>query len=112
MQDTVKADGIPMTEDEFQGLGEGVQYSQGKLTKGGTWGEGTERQALAMILKAAEIIQQSDYETIRVLYDDTIKHYEYFDRGVGEKGTLEELTQNREREVQERGKRTERDRGE
>eukprot|EP00965_Chrysotila_dentata_P201055 6180354-Pleurochrysis_carterae.AAC.1 len=117
IQDTVKAHGIPITDDEFRGLGEGVQYTHGKLTRGGTWGGGTEHQALAMILRvniiiwdrryigrvgaqhrqlyvctprgstylqnvaqASELIKQSEFESIHVLYDDVAKHYEYFGR--------------------------------
>eukprot|EP00965_Chrysotila_dentata_P087108 2875895-Pleurochrysis_carterae.AAC.1 len=50
-----------MTEDEFRGLGEGVQYTRGKLTRGGTWGGGTEHQALAIYLKINIIIWDRRY---------------------------------------------------
>eukprot|EP00965_Chrysotila_dentata_P081589 2694059-Pleurochrysis_carterae.AAC.1 len=50
IQEIVRTHGIPMSEEEFQGLSEGVQYTQGKLAKGGTWGGGTEHQALAVLL--------------------------------------------------------------
>eukprot|EP00965_Chrysotila_dentata_P102885 3396931-Pleurochrysis_carterae.AAC.1 len=50
-----------MTDNEFRGLGEGVQYSQGKLTRGETWGEGTEPQALAMILKVNIVVWDRRY---------------------------------------------------
>eukprot|EP00965_Chrysotila_dentata_P060774 2014092-Pleurochrysis_carterae.AAC.1 len=40
IQETVKAHGIPVTDDEFRGLGEGVQYTHGRLTRGGSWGGG------------------------------------------------------------------------
>eukprot|EP00965_Chrysotila_dentata_P194813 6176598-Pleurochrysis_carterae.AAC.4 len=40
IQDTVKAHGIPMTDDEVRGLGEGVHYTHGRLVRGGTWGGG------------------------------------------------------------------------
>eukprot|EP00965_Chrysotila_dentata_P183111 6046793-Pleurochrysis_carterae.AAC.1 len=61
IQDTVKTHGIPMTEDEFQGLGEGVQNTRGRLLKGGTWGGGTEHQALVMVLKVNIIIWDRRY---------------------------------------------------
>eukprot|EP00965_Chrysotila_dentata_P043317 1439726-Pleurochrysis_carterae.AAC.1 len=51
IQVAVKEHGITMLEEEYKGLSEGVQYSEGRLVKGGTWGGGTEHQALAMILK-------------------------------------------------------------
>eukprot|EP00965_Chrysotila_dentata_P000241 7365-Pleurochrysis_carterae.AAC.1 len=61
IQDTVKAHGLPMTDDDFRGLGEGVQYTHGRLTRGGTWGGGTEHQALAMILNVNIIIWDRRY---------------------------------------------------
>eukprot|EP00965_Chrysotila_dentata_P104887 3464500-Pleurochrysis_carterae.AAC.1 len=61
IQDIVKTHGIPMTEDEFRDLGEGVQYTNGRLTRGGTWGGGTEHQALAMYLKVNIIIWDRRY---------------------------------------------------
>eukprot|EP00965_Chrysotila_dentata_P030291 1008228-Pleurochrysis_carterae.AAC.1 len=45
-----------MTEAEINGLEEGVQYAQGRLLKGGTWGGGTEHQALAIKLKINIVI--------------------------------------------------------
>eukprot|EP00965_Chrysotila_dentata_P063732 2111841-Pleurochrysis_carterae.AAC.1 len=56
IQDIVRIHGIPMSEEDLQGLREGVQYTQGRLTKGGTWGGGTEHQALAMLLRVNIII--------------------------------------------------------
>eukprot|EP00965_Chrysotila_dentata_P110452 3649413-Pleurochrysis_carterae.AAC.1 len=50
IQNIVWTRGIPMSEEDFQGLREGVQYAQGRLMKGGTWGGGTEHQALAILL--------------------------------------------------------------
>eukprot|EP00965_Chrysotila_dentata_P225768 6194971-Pleurochrysis_carterae.AAC.4 len=47
--DTVSANGLPMTEDE------------GKLIRGGTWGGGTEHQALAMILRTNIVIWDRKY---------------------------------------------------
>eukprot|EP00965_Chrysotila_dentata_P047494 1575078-Pleurochrysis_carterae.AAC.1 len=57
----VRGSGIPMTEEEIKGLSEGVQYTQGRLKKGGTWGGGTEQQALAMILKVNIVIWDRRY---------------------------------------------------
>eukprot|EP00965_Chrysotila_dentata_P120284 3977395-Pleurochrysis_carterae.AAC.1 len=51
IQDTVRETGLLMTEDEINKLSAGVQYVRGTLTKGGTWGGGTEHQALAMLLR-------------------------------------------------------------
>eukprot|EP00965_Chrysotila_dentata_P073097 2415738-Pleurochrysis_carterae.AAC.1 len=56
IRDTVRKQGLPMTKDEINKESEGVQYTPGKLTKGGTWGGGTEHQALAMILKIDIVI--------------------------------------------------------
>eukprot|EP00965_Chrysotila_dentata_P009900 322946-Pleurochrysis_carterae.AAC.1 len=62
------------------------------------------------VTQAAALIQQSDYDTIHVLYDDVMKHYEYFDKDVREKETMEESKQLREREEQvQSGNWTERD---
>eukprot|EP00965_Chrysotila_dentata_P035169 1170059-Pleurochrysis_carterae.AAC.1 len=62
------------------------------------------------VTQAAALIQQSEYDTIHIIYDDTIKHYEYFDKEVGENGAMEEFEQSREREEQEQsGNRTGRD---
>eukprot|EP00965_Chrysotila_dentata_P090606 2990784-Pleurochrysis_carterae.AAC.1 len=61
IQEIVKTHGMPMTDDEFRGLGEGVQYTRGRLTRGGTWGGGTEHQALAMHLKINTIIWDRRY---------------------------------------------------
>eukprot|EP00965_Chrysotila_dentata_P190288 6173778-Pleurochrysis_carterae.AAC.1 len=36
IQHAVREHGIPMTEEEIEGLSEGVQYTGGRLTKGGT----------------------------------------------------------------------------
>eukprot|EP00965_Chrysotila_dentata_P094346 3118977-Pleurochrysis_carterae.AAC.1 len=64
------------------------------------------------VTQAAALMQQSVHETIHVLYDDTMEHYEYFDKEVGERGTTEESRQSREREEQEQcGNRMERDKG-
>eukprot|EP00965_Chrysotila_dentata_P066225 2191715-Pleurochrysis_carterae.AAC.1 len=121
IQDTVRAHGIPMAEDELRGLSEGVQYTQGRLTRGGTWGGGTEHQALAMIfirsilysgiegkifLKSvahtSEMLRQSKFESIHLLYDDEAKHSEFFGRDKTEETTTEEYRPagNREVEVQ------------
>eukprot|EP00965_Chrysotila_dentata_P169136 5584891-Pleurochrysis_carterae.AAC.1 len=115
IQDVVKTHGIPITDEDLQGMGEGVQYTHGRLTRGGTWGGGTEHQALAILLKVniviwdrryigrvgehhrqlyvctphgstylrnvgqtLELIRQSEFESIHVLYDAVAKHYEYF----------------------------------
>eukprot|EP00965_Chrysotila_dentata_P013679 452819-Pleurochrysis_carterae.AAC.1 len=90
-----------MTGEELNGLLDGVQYTQGKLTKGGTWGGGTEHQAMAIMLKtniviwdrryvgkgrvhlttvaqATDIIRVDERPTIHLLYDHVAKHYEYF----------------------------------
>eukprot|EP00965_Chrysotila_dentata_P254147 6211777-Pleurochrysis_carterae.AAC.10 len=56
IRDTVRERGIPMTEDDINGLNEGVQYEQGRLIRGGTWGGGTEHQALAIILNINIVI--------------------------------------------------------
>eukprot|EP00965_Chrysotila_dentata_P060193 1995831-Pleurochrysis_carterae.AAC.1 len=61
IQDVVKTRGIPITEAELQGLGEGVRYEQGRLMKGGTWGGGTEHQALAILLKVNIVIWDRRY---------------------------------------------------
>eukprot|EP00965_Chrysotila_dentata_P157835 5214327-Pleurochrysis_carterae.AAC.1 len=53
---TVLEHGLPMKEEEISKLGEGVQYEQGRLTKGGTWGGGTEHQAMALMLKINIVI--------------------------------------------------------
>eukprot|EP00965_Chrysotila_dentata_P033089 1102113-Pleurochrysis_carterae.AAC.1 len=50
-----------MTEEELNGLEEGVQYEQGRLTKGGTWGGGTEHQAMAIMLKINIVIWDRRY---------------------------------------------------
>eukprot|EP00965_Chrysotila_dentata_P157836 5214328-Pleurochrysis_carterae.AAC.1 len=47
---------VPMKEEEIGKLGGGVQYEQGRLTKGGTWGGGTEHQAMALMLKINIVI--------------------------------------------------------
>eukprot|EP00965_Chrysotila_dentata_P138696 4587858-Pleurochrysis_carterae.AAC.1 len=115
IQDVITTHGIPITDEDLRGLKKGVQYMYGKLTRGGTWGGGTEHQALAMFLKvniviwdrryigrvgeqhrqlyvctphggtylrsvaqAHELLKQSEFESIHVLYDAAAKHYEYF----------------------------------
>eukprot|EP00965_Chrysotila_dentata_P031415 1047277-Pleurochrysis_carterae.AAC.1 len=94
IQDTVKTHGIPMTDNEFRGLGEGVQYTNGELMRGGTWGGGTEHQALAIYLKVNIIIWDRRYigkvgAQHRQLYVCTpqARHYEYF----GEEAIEEEI---------------------
>eukprot|EP00965_Chrysotila_dentata_P260099 6213783-Pleurochrysis_carterae.AAC.2 len=58
------------------------------------------------------MIQQTEYETVHVLYDDTMKHYEYFGRDIRKVGTSKEPEQNRGSKEQERqGNRTEEDKG-
>eukprot|EP00965_Chrysotila_dentata_P045453 1509994-Pleurochrysis_carterae.AAC.1 len=135
------------------GLGKGVQYTQGKLTRGGTWGGGTEHQALAMILKVniviwdrryigrvgaqhrqlyvctpqgntflrnikhtSELIKQSEYGSIHVLYDDAAKHYEHFGSDTMEENTGGEQETMGEREAvmyeTETGRRKEEEEGE
>eukprot|EP00965_Chrysotila_dentata_P196427 6177565-Pleurochrysis_carterae.AAC.1 len=61
IRDTVLEHGLPMTEAEINGLEEGVQYEQGRLLKGGTWGGGTEHQALAIRLKINIVIWDRRY---------------------------------------------------
>eukprot|EP00965_Chrysotila_dentata_P148896 4917361-Pleurochrysis_carterae.AAC.1 len=56
IRDTVRERGIPMTEDDINGLNDGVQYEQGRLIRGGSWGGGTEHQALAIILNINIVI--------------------------------------------------------
>eukprot|EP00965_Chrysotila_dentata_P259283 6213507-Pleurochrysis_carterae.AAC.2 len=91
IRDTVLEHGLPMTEEEIDGLVDGVQYEQGRLTKGGTWGGGTEHQAMAVMLKtniviwhrryvgkAENIIRGDEHTSIHLLYDHEERHYEYF----------------------------------
>eukprot|EP00965_Chrysotila_dentata_P237656 6202042-Pleurochrysis_carterae.AAC.3 len=117
IRETVREHGIPMTTDEINGLSKGVQCEWGRLIRGGTWGGGTEHQALAIILniniviwdrryigkvsashkqtyvcspqgqaflmnvaQTEDILIQSQYKSIHLLYDHIAKHYEYFDR--------------------------------
>eukprot|EP00965_Chrysotila_dentata_P148688 4909908-Pleurochrysis_carterae.AAC.1 len=61
IKDTIITHGIPITDDELRGLREGVQYTHGKLKRGGAWGGGTEHQALAMILKVNIVIWDRRY---------------------------------------------------
>eukprot|EP00965_Chrysotila_dentata_P056893 1887752-Pleurochrysis_carterae.AAC.1 len=56
IRDTVRERGMPMTEEDINGLSMGVQYEQGRLIRGGTWGGGTEHQALAFILNINIVI--------------------------------------------------------
>eukprot|EP00965_Chrysotila_dentata_P236770 6201522-Pleurochrysis_carterae.AAC.1 len=58
---TVLEHELPMTTEEIDKLEEGVQYEQGRLTKGGTWGGGTEHQAMAMMLKTNIVIWDRRY---------------------------------------------------
>eukprot|EP00965_Chrysotila_dentata_P143367 4737129-Pleurochrysis_carterae.AAC.1 len=50
-----------MTEEEIDKLEEGVQYEQGRLMKGGTWGGGTEHRAMALMLKIDIVIWDMRY---------------------------------------------------
>eukprot|EP00965_Chrysotila_dentata_P171287 5652822-Pleurochrysis_carterae.AAC.1 len=61
IRDIITTHGIPITDEDLRGLGEGVQYTHGKLTRGGTWGGGTEHQALAIHLKVNIIIWDRRY---------------------------------------------------
>eukprot|EP00965_Chrysotila_dentata_P025770 855846-Pleurochrysis_carterae.AAC.1 len=127
LQDIIKTHDIPYTDEDLRGLGEGVQYTHGRLTRGGTWGGGTEHQALVMLLKVniviwdrrhigrvgahhkqlyvctphgntylrnvthtLELIKESEFESIHVLYDDVAKHYEYFGKNIVGEDTEEE----------------------
>eukprot|EP00965_Chrysotila_dentata_P011995 393896-Pleurochrysis_carterae.AAC.2 len=47
------------------------------------------------------MLQQSEYETVHILYDDMTKHYEYFRKDIGEEGTWEGPRQNRENKEKE-----------
>eukprot|EP00965_Chrysotila_dentata_P262531 6214596-Pleurochrysis_carterae.AAC.2 len=58
---TVLEHQLPMTKEEIDKLEEGVQYEQGRLTKGGTWGGGTEHQAISMMLKTNIVIWDGRY---------------------------------------------------
>eukprot|EP00965_Chrysotila_dentata_P183029 6044062-Pleurochrysis_carterae.AAC.1 len=61
IRDTVLEHELPMTTEELNGLLDGVQYEQGRLTKGGTWGGGTEHQALAIMLQTNIVIWDRRY---------------------------------------------------